>query len=465
MSISKYRAVLLLSLVFGGVTTLRADSNGQEEFLAWARSAAIPLAAGSPPDQWHDLDALGEMIGDATVVALSEGVHAGAEPLEFRNRLFQYLVRRKGFTAIAIESGIVESRAVHEYVLHPRGELQAALSQGLTWTFDRLPQNEALVRWMAEYNAKREVTRKLNFYGFDVPGSPGNPAANRGTDAALLEVLAYLNRVDPAQAATFRARLGSLLSRIRFDPTQADGRGYHTLTSSERDTITAAVADLTALIERKEAVYVAASSASDYEWAHRAVIGARQVDGWLRHIPVGWKPSNGRQPWHSPALDVRDRGQADNVDWIVQQEGAGGKILLFASRYHVSTASIARRGSDSDAAAGMRQEVAGTYLRRRLGSRLFTIGNLIARGSIGCAGITMTLATASRETLDGLASHVSMPWFLLDLRRAPPAVATWLNEERPLGRDLSMPVGRAYDVIVYFDAVTPACDEAHRARR
>jgi len=47
---------------------------------------------------------------------LSEGVHGAAEPLEFRNRVLQYLVEAKAFTAIAIESGIVESRTVHDYV-------------------------------------------------------------------------------------------------------------------------------------------------------------------------------------------------------------------------------------------------------------------------------------------------------------------------------------------------------------
>jgi len=452
--ISNYQLVLLLSLTVG---VARADSNDQAKFLTWAKSAAVPLVAHSPQDHGRDLDAVGEMIGDASIVALSEGVHAGAEPLEFRNRLFQYLVRHKGFTAIAIESGIVESRGVHDYVLDARGELTTVLANGLTWTFDRLPQNEALVRWMAEYNADPKVTRKLNFYGFDVPGSPGNPMANRGTDSALLEVLAYLDRVDSSAATAFRARLNALLPRVRFDSLRVDAPSYHTLTSPERDTVTAAVAELVALIERKEAVYVAASSVSDYEWAHRAVIGARQVDGWLRHIPIGWKPSNVREPWFSPATDVRDRGQADNVDWVVGQEGEGGKILVFAARYHISTASLTTLGPD--AAASTRQEVAGTYMRRRLGSRLFTLGNLIGRGSIGCAGFSMTLPPASRETLDGLASDVGMPWFTLDLRRAPPAVASWLNIERPLGMDLSMPVGRAFDALVYFDSVRPACSE------
>lgn len=453
--------IVLLSVALGSATALHAESNGSDAFVTWARRAALPLSAGASDDQWQDLEPLGEMIGDATVVALSEGVHAGAEPLEFRNRLFRYLVQKKGFTAIAIESGIVEGRGVHDYVRSGRGDLRSVLEQGLSWTFDRLPQNESLVRWMAEYNRQRGVARNLNFYGFDVAGSPGNPAANRGTETALQEALAYLDRVDSTAAAAFHARLDSLLPRIRFNPKPPADAGYQTLPTSERDAVTAAVADLIALIERKELEYIAASSARDYEWAHRAAIAARQVDGWLRHIPIGWKSSNGRrETWRSVATDIRDRAQADNLDWILAREGTAGKILLFASRYHISTAPISRTGaSPDDADRVLRQQVAGTYLRRRLGERLLTIGNLIQQGSIGCAGWSMKLPVAPRETLDGLAAEIARTPFLLDLRDAPAPVSHWLNQQRLLGTDLSVAVGRAFDVLFYLDAVKPACEE------
>src|SRR5262245_40806494 len=106
--------------------------------MEWARRSLAPLSAVSAGPPWDDLAPLGEMIGEATIVGLSEGVHFAAEPLEFRNRLFQYLVQRKGFTAIAIESGIIEGRIVHEYVRGASGELDAIVSQGITWGFDQL---------------------------------------------------------------------------------------------------------------------------------------------------------------------------------------------------------------------------------------------------------------------------------------------------------------------------------------
>jgi erythromycin esterase len=68
-----------------------------------------------------ELAPLDQMIGDAKIVGLSEGIHAGAEPLIFRNRVFKHLVERLGFNAIALESGIVESRLLNDYVTRGKG--------------------------------------------------------------------------------------------------------------------------------------------------------------------------------------------------------------------------------------------------------------------------------------------------------------------------------------------------------
>jgi len=59
---------------------------------------------------------LGSLIGDASIVALSEAVHGVAEPLRFRNGLLEYLAWEKGFSAIAIESGVLEGRTIDDYV-------------------------------------------------------------------------------------------------------------------------------------------------------------------------------------------------------------------------------------------------------------------------------------------------------------------------------------------------------------
>ena len=447
-----------------GVKAESADAG----FVRWAQSAAVPLTTWPAGCKRPELRALGTMIGDATVVALSEGVHTAAEPLEFRNCVLRYLVEEKGFTAIAIESGLVESRVVHDYVRGSAGELGAVLYDGITWTFDNLPQNHALVRWLREYNADPRLAHKVNFYGFDVPGSPGNPTPNRGPDVALVEALKFLSRVDGEAATAFHARLDGLLKSIRFDFGASAEPGYDTLDQRERDAISAAIADLLTVMERREADYTAASSPSDYAWAHRAAFGARQTDEWLRQIPLGWRPvmSNGQIDYRgenarflATAQDVRDRAQADNIGWIVEREKPRGKILLFAHRYHVSAAPVTTAWTLGNGWQQVKQEPAGTYLRQRFGDRLVTLGNLIGNGKVACSGYARTLE-APTESVDGIAGRVGAPMFMLDLRRAPKPVAAWLDQERQLGQGddaFEVAVGKAFDVLVYFDTVSPAC--------
>jgi erythromycin esterase len=444
----------------------------QLEFVEWARSAAKPIEAPSRRLRQELMSTLGNMIGEAPLVGVSEGIHEATEPLEFRNRAFQYLVENKAFTAIAIESGIVEGRVVDRYVLGGPGDLSTVLAQGIGWTFDQLPQNRELVEWIRTYNTDPHHVRKVHFYGFDVPGSPGNADAKRGLDTALATALEYLNHVDHASAAQLRARLSPFLASLRFDPRRAlKGSHYDQLTPMQRDSLTAAIADLVALMERKEGPYSERSTLSDYEWAYRAAIGARQTDEWLRQIPEGWRsptdgwhPSQSQSQFLSLATDVRDRAQADNLAWIVEREGSQGKVLIYASRYHLSTQPIETSWWSSNPVDRGAQQPAGTYLRRRFGKRLVTVGNLIGGGTFGCKSVQV-LKRAGREPLDGLAGTVGLPNFLLDLRSSPPSVMHWLNQKLQMGEGadtLTLADGRAFDILYYVDSVSSACDNAER---
>ena len=435
----------------------------ESAFVEWASRCHIPLATVEPGSDWTDLAAFGQMVGDARVVALSEGVHLAREPLEFRNRVFQYLVAEKGFTAIAIESGFVEGRAVYDYVRAAmRNLVRYCLkeSAGASTNCRRTRRSSAGLK---EGNAARGRSRKINFYGFDVSGSPGNPAAKRGPATGLIEALKYLMTVDRGAAAAVHARLDRVIGRIQFDFHRArEAPSYDRLTRSERDGLTAAIADLNGLFERREARYAETSGSAEYEWAYRAAISARQMDNWLRQIPEGWQPSGesvdlfpGEYPeFFAAATEVRDRAQADNLEWILRQEGDLGKVLIFGHSYHLSGAPVQTRW-----AGERRQEVLGTYLRRRLGDDLITIGNLIGGGDIGGLDDDQMRARPAPESLEGLAGEVSEPHFLLDLHKAPAQVAAWLDREREIGRGmdaLRLSVGRAFDALLYLDRVTPA---------
>jgi erythromycin esterase len=441
---------------------LDVERSGEAGFLEWERESMSPLPATTQESSAGALDALGKMIGAAGIVTLGEAVHGAAEPLIFRNELLEYLVERKGFTAIAIESGIVESRWVHDYVRGGTRGLHDTLERGLSWTFDRLPQNEALVRWIRQYNQDPRHVRKVNFYGLDVPGSPGNPSANRGMGTALTEALRFIDRVDVIEGRELHRTLDPFLPRIGLNPySRTDGPSYDDLSQLDRDLLTGGINELIQLMERRVKTYSAASSNADYGWAYRAAIGAAQVDRWLRQFPPGWRRAPDSTVYLSAADDVRDRAQAENVEWIVQQERPHGKVLVFAHLAHVSTVPI--RGHW---VAERMEEPMGIFLRRQFGRELVSIGTLVGSGTVDCAGVAccagfrQALEPASTDSIEGLAGATGTPRFLLDVRRAPMRVAKWLGEDHQIGRGedaFDDAVGNAFDVLVYLGAVTPAC--------
>ena len=434
-------------------------NDSARRFIEWAKHSRVPLVNFNPSVSLDDLAAFGRMVGDATIVAFSEGAHGTAEPLELRNRLLEYLVREKGFTAIAIESGILEGRAIHDYVRGGSGELQAVV-KGITWGMDQFAKNGELIRWLTGYNGDPRHVRMVNFYGFDYPGGPSSSRTDWGYDIALNHVLDFLGNVDVRAAEAFRSRFEPYMSLQHHPRRPPEGPNYASLSQSERDTVTAAIVDLINWMELHEGNYIASATADGYTWAYRAAIGLRQMNDYLRAYPVGWMVSSTetveideRPDFFPIASDVRDRAQADNIEWIVQQEGPAGKILIFAARYHLSAAPL--KVSWDPHRLRTEQFVAGTYLRRRFGAQYVAICHLIGRGE--AAG--HSLGQAPVESMDDLVREVGAPLFFLDLRKAPLQLKQWLNQEQQLvagTQRIDLPLGEAFDILFYTDTVTPA---------
>jgi erythromycin esterase len=120
------------------------------------------------------------IIGAARVVALGEPAHGAHEPLAFRNRLFRYLVEELDFTAIAIESGLPESRPIFDFVAGGPGDAGQVVRGNITCGFGEAQENGELVSWMREYNAGARRPRKVRFYAIDLGRcGEGTPLAFR----------------------------------------------------------------------------------------------------------------------------------------------------------------------------------------------------------------------------------------------------------------------------------------------
>jgi erythromycin esterase len=446
--------VALLALL---TTSLQVDAESVEEvrpaFTSWAGNSLVPVSGADLDASTDDLVPIERMIGDAKIVALSEAIHAAAEPLIFRNRLFKHLVERMGFAAIALESGIVESRVLNDYVTQGTGDFEAVLKQGFSNGFDTFQQNRELIRWLRAHNARLPPNAiKVQVFGLDVPGSPGNFDAERGPDTALRTALDYLRAVDPEAAAQAQTRVE------RYLPVLKGINGYGELTQSERDSLTSAIADLQSLLERQRFAYISKSSKENFDWAERAAIGARQTDSWFRRMPLAWKLDDGLA-WTQYGMQVRDRTMADNLEWVLGRISPRGRLLVFGAVGHVASTL-----TESPVAPFKGTVPMGAYAKERHGRDYISILNLFANGEIKYCSATpqrlIPLKAPPTSAIETLFAAVKPKRYLLDLRQAPPDLSNWLRRRHEHWNGLQpvlFPTADAFDLVFYVSPVTPAC--------
>ncbi|HEU4653309.1 MAG TPA: hypothetical protein VFS47_04945 [Steroidobacteraceae bacterium] len=118
----------------------QAPDEVRSAFLQWAKHSLHPVSRADLDAPTNDLAPIDKMIGNAKIVGLSEGIHAAAEPLTFRNRLFKHLVEHQGFTAIGLESGIIEGRLLNDYVTQGKGDFDQF--SGTVSRLDRIPSGK-----------------------------------------------------------------------------------------------------------------------------------------------------------------------------------------------------------------------------------------------------------------------------------------------------------------------------------
>ncbi len=436
------RFVVAVGLVVGPVGTAVAQTDsGATVFLRWASGALHSVAVDSVGEKVANIAPLLEMIGPVPLVAFSEATHSGDEVLRFRNALFLALARERGFRALAIESGLSEGERLHTYVRIGSEPLASAVDSGFTWTFHHHRANRQLLQSLRAYNAAGPRDT-VALYGFDVPGSPGNTAAVRGVSTALEAALAYLRQVDEAAYRGLEPRVAGFVGST---PKETYAR-YGTLELAERDRFSGAIADLIGLLERRATRYTEASSAEAFAWGHRHAVGARQVDTWLRLLPVNDRPDN-----YAEHHAYRDWAMADNIDWIRSREGPNARLMIFASRFHIAGAPVLV-SSPRISSSTQGSITLGSHLRARYGDRVVLIGNIFGRSAVCPPSRPSTV-----NSLDRLLPALGVRSFVLDLRQAPPAVRAWLDRLHALDESFTVNPAQAFDIIYYNQIDPPSC--------
>ncbi|MCE4025862.1 erythromycin esterase family protein [Microbacterium sp. Au-Mic1] len=435
-----------------------SPDDASAELSAWLRTHAHRLRTLDPDDEDDaDLEPLLNIVGDARVVAIGESMHRVHEFFALRHRVFRFLHRRAGFTALVTESGLPEGRHVDDWIRTGRGRLRDALREGISYRFGACQEMLDQVTWMRERTATGHPAPR--WYGMDLPDS--SASALPGIAAAL----AVLDETDPHYAAHLRA---TLLPRFAYLPDDRTGlaqaaptiQAHLALPDSERAAITVGIADLSARIRARRREQIAAlggdaGAEARVDFAIRAADGARAADAFLQAMAAGptrtWPPAN-----------IRDEWMADTVEWILRREP---RIVVAAANGHVQRTPFSAPPFVPDPMTTM-----GAHLSDRIGDDLVVIGTAFGGGEQWLhrpdpadppghsRPFVSRLAPLAESSLDAVLKRSGIGDAVVDLRILPPGAASALDATAGWHNGDVVQPGHArdaFDAVAFIRTVSP----------
>lgn len=364
----------------------------------WLRTTAIPLKGVEAGQGFDDMQPLKKLIGSARLVSLGEATHGTREFFQLKHRMLEFLVSEMGFTVFGIEAIMPEGFDINEYVLTGKGDPAKALAGLYFWTWNTEEVLE-MIRWMRSYNADPRHEKKVKFYGFDMQ------TPNRAARVAL----AYLTKVDPELPTDVVQALERLANPFL-------GTSFGERASAEDKKRLGLVETLPKRFDERKADYVRKSN--EAEWAV-----ARQ------HARILVQCVDGRSGGMVKILNVRDRAMAENVQWILEHEGPGTKMVVWAHNGHVAT----------ESSNGI--EWMGSHLRKRYGADMVVFGFAFNQGSFQAMEMpfgtgkglrSFEVKPAPEGSLDATLAAAGLKVAALDLRSLPKdgPVKTWFDKPR-----------------------------------
>lgn len=424
---------------------LSAESDTLDAVRRWIRDNAIPLRTVIAGSGFDDMQPLRKIIGSAHLVALGEATHGTREFFQLKHRMLEFLVNEMGFTVFGIEASMPEAFYINEYVLTGKGEPEKALASFYNWVWNTEEVLD-MIKWMRSYNADSLHTKKVKFYGFDM----------QSPSLAVKETLENIRKIDLIQARTLEKPLALLANPF----TAAD---FVLLPKEKKEEAAAAIRTILKFFDEHKSDFINRESAPEWDiMRQKAVIIGQHIESKMNSTDfINLDPV------------VRDRSMADNIRWILDHEGAGTKMVIWAHNFHVAT-----------------HTTMGNNLRKMFGNDMFVFGFAFNRGSFqaaeypvgyiqyllfpsekGVHSFTVTpYQSESSVSLDGILAEAGLKYAAINLRALPvdSMVTRWFEEGqlmRNIGSVYSDLFGpgfsklasnKIYDGLLFVENTTPS---------
>ena len=320
---------------------------------------AVPMRTIDPSDEdFSDLEAFAEIVGDARVVQLGEQCHGDGATFHAKTRLIKFLHQRLGFDVLVWESGLYDCRVAWEAFRSGVDPMDAArLGIFDTWRSEQ-------VRPMFDYLARH--------------ASGDHPLELAGYDCQF------------SGRASKQQLVADLTKRVGPEPAEF-----------VRCVIAGEELDVAAETKAIGALEASSASESDPFWAQ-----------CLRSVAANLKAGRLRREQDVEAYSqARDLQMGENTVWLANELYAERRIAVWADTGHISNGfaaldlQVGPAATNPELAKAVEQmqkyRTQGGVTREALGDDLLTICTAAARGSVGRSdGPPATLGTIPMRELD-----------------------------------------------------------------
>lgn len=416
-------SLLVAALTYG---CARVNPSDCQAFIEWVSEHVIAVESLDTSLPGTDLESFLEAIGSARVVGVGESRHDTREQLLLKSLLVRHLIEDLGFRALILEESFPHAESLDRYVTSGEGDLRDLMNRLAGWYLWDTEEMLKLVQWVRQFNKGRQPGQKVRIFGMDITA----PALGVQGVIDVLESAGTDIQLD-AQA------LGLDLQQGDFWPSTWER--YGNLSNERRGELGENYEELIEALRLGRARLVASSSEKEYE---RMLLLAE-----IGRMGNALFSSANREEGGA----IRERGMAQTTLWILDQEVAGEKAIIWAHNLHVAKSSFRM----PDLAEGALEPM-GVQLSEELGDAYIAIGGTFGTGSYrsDLPPGERVFEAVSEDVMDGALAEVAVPFFLVDLRGVEqnPAATRWLQQEREWiaqdSRALLVP-SAAFD-IVYF---------------
>jgi erythromycin esterase len=274
---------------------------------AWLEAHLEPFdTAGVRPDR-TDLVFLDNLMSDARIIGLGEATHGTSEFFQVKHRILDYLVKEQGVRLFALEANIPEMNRIDDWVRGGPGDPDVLLSLQGYWMWNAQEVLDLLL-WARDFNQGRATEDQVSVQGIDMQ-LPG---------MAIHDVVAYLGTVDPAAALQADEDYECYWTFANKDPG-LPGVLHHwkTLSDPFLNACRQSMANILQSFDDHRSQWIAASSVKAFE---RARHNARVIQ---------------QSEEYESGIVSRDTQMAENVEWILDQNGPQSRVVIWAHNLHI----------------------------------------------------------------------------------------------------------------------------------